>query len=190
MPYSNQTNLALKGIIGLKAMAHITELTGDNNKTYASVADDYLKFWLDNAINKAANPPHSKLAYQDNNSHGLLYNLYADRLLGLNFVPQSVYDMQSNFYQTIMMKYGVPLDTRHNWTKSDWEMFCAAIANADTRDMLISRLAFFIGNSSTNQAFTDLYEADVGTFPPNGPVFTARPVQGGTFALLVLPSAK
>ena len=50
---------------------------------------------------------------------GILYNLFADRELGLNLVPQSVYDMQSAFYPTVEAKYGVPLDTRHDLTKSE-----------------------------------------------------------------------
>jgi hypothetical protein len=50
-------------------------------------------------------------------SAGLLYNLFADAQLGLNFVPQSVYQMQSDFYPTVANKYGVPLDTRHTYTK-------------------------------------------------------------------------
>lgn len=50
---------------------------------------------------------------------GLLYNLYADMELGLNLVPQSVYDMQSTFYPTVEIKYGVPLDTRHSYTKGE-----------------------------------------------------------------------
>ena len=48
---------------------------------------------------------------------GLLYNLFGDRELGLNLVPQSVYDMQSAFYPTIEEQYGVPLDTRHDFAK-------------------------------------------------------------------------
>ena len=48
---------------------------------------------------------------------GLLYNLFSDRELGLNLVPQSVYDMQSAFYPTAEEQYGVPLDTRHDYTK-------------------------------------------------------------------------
>jgi hypothetical protein len=48
---------------------------------------------------------------------GLLYNLYADRLLGLNLVPQSIYEMQSAFYPTVAQTYGVPLDTRNVFTK-------------------------------------------------------------------------
>lgn len=48
---------------------------------------------------------------------GLLYNLFGDRELGLNLVPQSVYDMQSAFYPTVEEQYGVPLDTRHDYAK-------------------------------------------------------------------------
>lgn len=48
---------------------------------------------------------------------GLLYNLYADRLLGLGLVPQSIYDMQDAFYPTVAQDYGVPLDTRNSRTK-------------------------------------------------------------------------
>lgn len=48
---------------------------------------------------------------------GLLYNLYADTELNLHLVPRSIYDMQSAFYPTVAGKYGVPLDTRHSYTK-------------------------------------------------------------------------
>lgn len=48
---------------------------------------------------------------------GLLYNLYADAQLGTGLVPQSVYQMQSDFYPSVFNQYGVPLDTRHTETK-------------------------------------------------------------------------
>jgi hypothetical protein len=97
-----------------------------------------------------------------NDTHGLLYNLYSDRVLNLNLVPQSVYDMQSAFYPTVADEYGVPLDTRHNYTKSDWQMWAAAISSQDTQKVFISSLAKFIGETSTNLAFTDLYDAQTG----------------------------
>lgn len=60
---------------------------------------------------------NKKAVWLDANSSGLLYNLYADRQLGLDLVPEWVYDMQSTFYPTAENKYGVPLDTRHTYTK-------------------------------------------------------------------------
>lgn len=118
--YSNQTNLALKGIIGIEAMATISSMTDhlDDSENRTSVAQDYIDRWQTLAIANNTDPPHTTLSYGDSESHGLLYNLYADRELGLNFVPQSVYDMQSTFYPTVEATYGVPLDTRHSYTKS------------------------------------------------------------------------
>ncbi|KAI0134147.1 glutaminase GtaA [Xylariales sp. AK1849] len=185
---ANQTNLALKGIIGLRAMSEIAKLTGnsDDEKSFGDTATSYISQWQNLGINSTADPPHTTLSYGDGDSHGLLYNLYANSLLGFgDFVPSSVYDMQSNFYPTVALEYGVPLDTRHTQTKSDWEMFCAAIASVETRDMFIQKLANWINVTPTNLGFTDLYDAGTGDFP--GLQFHARPVVGGHFALLALP---
>lgn len=118
---------------------------------------------------------------------GLLYNIYADKLLGLDFVDQEIFDMQSAFYPTVALEYAVPLDTRHTWAKSDWEIFAAAVASTETRDMFISKLAHWVGATSSNRAMTDLFDAVTGGFPNPGPTFVARPVMGGMFALLALP---
>ena len=119
---ANQTNLALKGIIGIEAMAVIANLTGNaaTAENYSSIAHNYITEWQTLGIAMDANPPHTTLAYGMNDTHGLLYNLYGDKELGLNLVPQSVYDMQSAFYPTIIEQYGVALDTRHDYAKSEF----------------------------------------------------------------------
>ncbi|PVH87153.1 glutaminase GtaA [Cadophora sp. DSE1049] len=182
---ANQTDLALKGIIGIQAMAVIANLTDNtvDGANYTNIAQDYITQWQTLGIAHDASPPHTTLAYGMNDTHGLLYNLYGDKLLSLNFVPQSVYDMQSTFYPTVEQKYGVPLDTRHNYTKSDWEMWTAAIASDSTKKMFISDLAKWINETPTNKALTDWYDVQTGDF---GGGFTARPVVGGHFALLAL----
>jgi hypothetical protein len=115
----NQTNLALKGIIGIRAMGEIASLTGNDAdaKKYNDIAADYITKWQTYSIAQEAQPPHTTLNYGANETHGLLYNLWCDLELGLNLVPESVYDMQSNFYPTVKQQYGVPLDTRHTYTK-------------------------------------------------------------------------
>ena len=167
-------------------MSRIAQLTG-NDDEYGSIAKDYLGKWQGFAINKKANPPHTTLAYGNDSSHGLLYNIYADRMLGLNFIPQEIFDMQSDFYQTIFQDYGIPLDTRHPWVKADWEMFAAAVAKPDTRASFISDLAKWVGSTNTNRAMTDLFDAATGGYPVDGPTFVARPVMGACFAILALP---
>lgn len=183
---ANQTNLALKGIIALKAMGEIGTLTGDN-LTYGATADSYLPQWVSYGLNNASDPPHTMLDYNDPTSHGVLYNLYADRLLSLNFVYDYIYTIQSNFYPTVAEAFGVPLDTRHDWVKSDWEMFAAAIAEESTRTLLIDLLAKWINETPQTTPFGDLFVGETGDY--TGTDFTARPVVGGMFALLALPSS-
>ncbi|KAJ4362334.1 hypothetical protein N0V83_010427 [Neocucurbitaria cava] len=183
----NQTNLALKGIIGIEAMARMSKIIGEtaDADNYTSIAHDYITKWEALGINKAADPQHSILNYNNDSTHGLLYNLYNDRLLNLSLVPQEVYDIQSNFYPTVKETYGVPLDTRNKYTKTDWELFCAAIASVETRDIFISDIAKWIAETPSSHPFSDLYETDTGT-QVSGIDFKARPVVGGTFALLLL----
>jgi len=116
---ANQTNLALKGMVGIEAMAQIANRTGHaaDGANYTNIAHSYISQWQDLGIAHDANPPHTTLAYGMNDTYGLLYNLFGDRELGLELVPQSVYDMQSAFYPTVFNEYGVPLDTRHTYTK-------------------------------------------------------------------------
>lgn len=71
---SNQTNLALKGMIGIQAMAVIANETGHaaDAANYSSIAQEYITKWQDLAINKDANPPHTTLNYGNSSSHGML----------------------------------------------------------------------------------------------------------------------
>lgn len=186
----NQTNLAIKGIIGIEAFATIANLTNNtaDGANYSSISHDYITQWQELAIaqdsSNFSGTPHTTLNYGSNDTYSLLYNLYADALLDTRLVPKSVYQMQSDFYPRVNLTYGVPLDTRHSYTKSDWQMFCAAIAASSTKEMFISDLAKFVQQTPTDRAFTDFY--DVSTADFGGGPFVARPVVGGHFALLAL----
>lgn len=188
---ANQTNLGLKGIIGIEAMSQIAKLIGEDGdaQNYTTISHDYIKQWQ--VLSHQGNfdfPPHTILTFNDPATHGLLYNLYADRLLNTSLVPQEIYDQQSAFYPTIKQPFGVPLDTRALWTKSDWELFCAAIASTETRDMFIDDLAKWVSETTTGRPFTDLFETPTGNYPESIQ-FKARPVMGGMFSILALQHA-
>jgi hypothetical protein len=158
----NQTNLALKGIIGIKAMSMIAGFvgrTGDRDK-YDAYAQNYIRRWQSYGTAYGEQPPHTTLNYGNSKSHGLLYNLWCDTELGLNLVPKSVYDMQSNFYPSQRHKYGVPLDTRHSWTKTDWLLFTAATTSRRTSDLMIGDIAKWLRETTTSLPLTDLYDSD------------------------------
>jgi hypothetical protein len=70
---ANQTNLALKGIIGIEAMSVIAQKTGNtaDSTNFHNIATDYISKWQGYAVVTSANPPHTNLAYQDDSSHGM-----------------------------------------------------------------------------------------------------------------------
>lgn len=71
----NQTNLALKGIIGIEAMAVISNETdhSDNGANYTAIAHNYIDRWQILGVAHDANPPHATLAYGSNNTHGMFH---------------------------------------------------------------------------------------------------------------------
>lgn len=187
----NQTNLAIKGIVGLQAMAEIAEVAGNSadSANFSAISTSYYQAWEELAIDPTGT--HTVLAYQWRSSWGQLYNSYPDKLLNLGVIRQEVYDMQSTFYATVSQVFGLPLDNRHSITKSDWEMWTAATCAPHTRRLIVNALAYWLNNTATDKAFTDLYETiATGNYPENPKAtFIARPVAGGHFSLLALQKA-
>ncbi|KAB5547320.1 hypothetical protein GE09DRAFT_1224328 [Coniochaeta sp. 2T2.1] len=229
---ANQTNLALKGIIGIKAMSEISDLVGESSDAeyYRDTAEEYIDKWQEYGISRDGT--HAKLAYTWYGSWTTIYNLYADALLCFHipedssssspssqdrsgwwdrwfggggqkpiggekgekkkkkttFIPDEVYKMQSDWYHAVLQRYGLPLDSRHLYTKSDWEFFAAAVTSKQTRGEILGRVAVWVNETVTDRPLTDLYDTEgEGGFP--GPNFFARPVVGGHFAFLALERA-
>ncbi|KAI0638108.1 DUF1793-domain-containing protein [Trametes polyzona] len=180
---ANQTNLAIKGIIGIKAMAEIANLVGDTARSsnYSSIAAAYVQQWQKFAT--ASDGTHLTLSYGNSASWGLAYNLFADKLLRTNVFPASIFDLQTKWYSSHANAFGVPLDTRHTYTKSDWEIWTAGLVTTTAvRDLLISSVRKYAANGKSSQPLGDWYETTDGSVEG----FRARPVVGGHLALLAL----
>ncbi|EIW76463.1 DUF1793-domain-containing protein [Coniophora puteana RWD-64-598 SS2] len=178
---ANQTNLAIKGVVGIKAMSMIEGLLGNTaaQQNYSSIASGYAP----QILNFATANNHLELNYGAANTWGLSYNLYADKLLGTDVFPQSTFQMQTAWYNTVRNQYGVPLDTRHTYTKSDWQIWTAALVTDTTvRNNLIDSVYAYIADGKNNMPFSDWYDTESGA--SSG--FRARPVVGGHLAILAL----
>jgi hypothetical protein len=212
---ANQTNLALKGIIGIRAMSDIsTFINGSDSENYRQTAEEYIDKWVEYGISRDGT--HAKLAYTWYGSWTTLYNLYADALLCFHlsedsdnqgttgdiankttaslsgrsqvprfrrdvvagrqtpladdtdtdagvgivgaasaprkgFVPEQIYTMQSKWYANVLQKYGLPLDSRHLYTKSDWEFFAAAVSSTETRAAILDSVALWVNETATGE---------------------------------------
>ncbi|CCA68621.1 probable glutaminase A [Serendipita indica DSM 11827] len=185
-PLVNQTNLAIKGIVAIRAMADIECLMGNQaqSENYTAIAEHYVSKWQILAL--STDQQHLTLSYGNSSSWGQVYNLFADRLLGFNLFPESIYDLQDAWYPRVLETYGIPLDTRHKYTKTDWSIWMAAIAKSRaTRDIFIGSIYNYVSNERNSVPFSDWYDTDTGVVSG----FRARSVVGGHFALMkgVLP---
>ncbi|KAL9009860.1 MAG: hypothetical protein Q9173_005150 [Seirophora scorigena] len=189
----NQTNLAIKGIVGIAAMSEIALLCSDPaaSASYAATAASYYSQWETFALDPART--HTLLSYQWRSSYSLLYNVYPALLLNLPIIPDSLYALQSAFYPSVSQVFGVPLDNRHSYTKSDESLWTAATCAPETRRLFVNGLAYWLNVTSTDRAFSDLFETiGEGGYPvsPDPVFFIARPVAGGHFSLLALEKGR
>jgi Domain of unknown function (DUF1793)/Domain of unknown function (DUF4965) len=214
-----QTNLALKGIIGIHAMSKLAEVVGNHAdaQIYRNISKSYVAKW--EALGLSRDKTHAKVAYDWYGSWTTLYNLYADSLLCFRvepekpkhhssavsrqdkqkpmkpprddevaFVPKHIYQLQSDWYYNVRQKYGLPLDSRHLYTKTDWEFFAMAVSARSVREPILQSVAKWVNETNTDRPMTDLHMTEGrGGFP--GPNFFARPVVGGHFAFLALERA-
>jgi hypothetical protein len=179
---AHSVNLALKGIIGIGAMSQVATSAGNpaDTATYLATARNYIAQW----VTKAEDGSNLRLAYDQPGTWSLKYNGYPDALLGLNLIPESVITQEANWYLAHRNQYGVPLDDRHSYTKTDWELWTAAWQrnHPAIRDAIISDVFDFVNHTPNRVPFTDWYDTESAR--QNG--FQARPVIGGVFALLTL----
>ncbi|KAF4567439.1 hypothetical protein EYR36_011059 [Pleurotus pulmonarius] len=187
---ANQTNLALKGIIGIAAMAKIADAAGEvsDRDRFNATAHAAIDLWQKEAVS----PSSVNFVYGSSTNSALIYNLYADKLLKLNLVPDSVYELLTGIYQSSAgsMKYGIPLSSQPSQnTSTNWMMFAAStVTNNGTRDVMISQVYEYASSSLNNAPFSSLYDPSTGVSSSNKGTGSGRasPAQGGLFALLAL----
>ncbi|EME88080.1 uncharacterized protein MYCFIDRAFT_128594 [Pseudocercospora fijiensis CIRAD86] len=186
---ANQTDLAIKGIIALKAMANICEVIEEVNcHEWNETAGRYYLQWEEMAIDPTGR--HTQLSYQHRGSWGTLYNTYPDKLLGLGVVPQWIHDLQSAWYPYVSQTFGLPLDSRSMQAKSDWELWAAATCQPSTRRLIVNSLVYWLNNTEFHVPFSDRFQTTGYGGRPGDADFMARPVVGGHFSFLALLKAE
>ncbi|HZT41119.1 MAG TPA: DUF4965 domain-containing protein [Chthonomonadaceae bacterium] len=190
--YQNQTddftgfikssaNLALKAILGVGAMGQIATHAGnaEDARHYTQTARDMIGKWTQLAQSNTGD--HLVLAYGQDATWSLKYNAFPDKVLGLDLIPERVLNEEARYYTTMENPFGIPLDGRHTYTKTDWELWTAAATDDPAlRRYFIDAVYRFADTSGFRGAFTDWYD----TISGRQVGFVARPVIGGVFSLL------
>lgn len=175
---AHNCNLSIKSIVGIACFGHITEMLGMDGKPYFDIAKMYARDWKTHADDGT----HYRLAFDKEGSWSLKYNLIWDRLFGFGLFDDEIIDKEIANYKKQMTTYGVPLDNRKMWGKTDWQMWSAALRpGSDYEKMVIGAMHRFINESPSRVPFADWIECDTGKCKR----FQSRSVQGGLFINLL-----
>ncbi len=131
----------------------------------------------DSFLARAQKPGGGPLTF-DGVGWSMKYNLVWDEILGLNLLPREYYAEEVGSYAARMNRYGLPLDSRKTYTKSDWELWVATMAQSKEEfRRFIAPVAAYLRETPSRVPFSDWYDTVTGKYEH----FIARAVQGGLY---------
>jgi hypothetical protein len=183
---AHNANLSIKAIEALAAYAVLARGVGkpDVADEYARLAADMAAKWQTMALDTGQGAgDHYRLAFDKPGTWSQKYNLVWDQVLDLKLFPPNVRRTELAFYLQHLNQFGLPLDNRADYTKLDWSVWTATLADsgeaaeAETYNQILDRAGHWINEGPSRVPLTDWYDTKTGRQAG----FQARSVVGGVY---------
>ena len=173
---AHNTNLSIKAILGIASYGKLAQMLGKNDvaQQYTAAAREMATKW----IAMANDNDHFSLTFDKKGTWSQKYNLVWDKVLNLNIFPKEVAQKEIAFYLGQQKTYGLPLDSRASYTKSDWILWTACLSdNIYQFQQFIDPVYKYVNESPSRVPLSDWHET------PNAKQvgFQARSVVGGYY---------
>ena len=172
---ARNVNLSAKAISGIACYSRILQRLGKSEEAgkWEARARKMAQSWL----NRSKKEKGTALTF-DGAGWSMKYNLVWDLVLGLGLLPEEFYDEETRSYLPRMNEFGLPLDSRADYTKSDWLVWTASMArDPEVFRRLIAPLAHYLRTTPTRVPFSDWYDTRTARYV----AFIGRSVQGGVY---------
>ncbi len=173
---SHNCNLSLKAIMGMIGYSDILKALGKESE-----ADEILciaKKYAASFIERAENSDGSyRLAYDRPETFSLKYNAVWSKVWNKDIFPEEFFKAEIKRYKEEALPYGIPLDSREKYTKSDWIHWISCFGDKDDFCFFNDLLYKAFDTMRTRVPMTDWYYADTSEMVG----FRHRTVQGGLF---------
>lgn len=173
---ARNANLSIKAIMGIASYQLLCEMLGEEYD--AEIPKEMAQEWLE----MADDGDHYRLAFDQEDSWSLKYNLIWDDFLSFGLFPKKVREKEVAYYLKQKSRYGTPLDNRETYTKTDWLVWAAGLTDdQEETEALIAPIWDMLNETNSRVPFTDWYD----TKDAHHKGFRNRTVIGGVFILLM-----
>lgn len=184
---AHNCNLSVKAIMGIAAYAILCNMRGNfkDAETYIDIARSMAKDWIKRADNGDGT---YRLVFDKEDTFSMKYNAIWDMLFGTNIFPKDTFKKELKSYvEKRINRYGMPLDNRNDYTKSDWILWVATMMESkEDFEKMIVPLWRAYDETRFRWAMCDLYFTSTADHKE----FENRTVQGGLFMKLLADSGK
>lgn len=147
--------------MGIAGYGHMAKMAGKTTlgEKYINIAKDMAKKWEAMAIDG----DHYKLAFDRTGTWSQKYNMVWDYLYDFGIFSPEIMKKEIPFYLTKQNKYGLPLDSRRDYTKSDWIMWTACMTpDAATFNQILQPLYKYANETPSRVPLSDWHDTVTG----------------------------